>query len=107
MVAWDEEAGHEVIEQVTHAEPGKNERWWLVLSNGRSGRFAKNHRFLIESGDWCELQNLTTGEFLSNGVQVVGIQPEAMGPVVQITVSRVHTYHTLGVVSHNAKILYN
>ena len=103
VVAWDEEAGREVIEQVTHAEPGENERWWLTLSNGRAGRFARNHRFLIDSGDWCELQNLTTGEILSTGVQVVGVEPEQTGPVIKITVNRVHTYLTLGAVSHNAK----
>lgn len=101
--AWDEEAGRFCVETVTHAIPGFNSRWTLRLSNGREGRFAANHRFLLPDGGWVELQHLTPGTTLAGGLRVVNAEPEAFGPVCKITINRVHTYQTLGVISHNVK----
>jgi hypothetical protein len=104
VVAWDEAAGCECVEEVTHAVMSTNHRWLLVLSNGRTGRFAANHRFLLGDGRWQELQHLVPGDVLTNGLVVESARPDVYGPVVKITVNRVHTYITLGVVSHNVKI---
>jgi hypothetical protein len=103
VVAWDEDAGCECVEKVTGAVMGTNHRWTLVLSNGRTGRFAANHRFLLGDGRWQELQHLVPGDVLTNGLVVESARPDVYGPVVKITVNRVHTYITLGVVSHNIK----
>jgi len=105
VAAWDEHAGCKAIEAVTHVSMDENDRWWLHLTNGQAGRFAKNHRFLMLSGEWVELQHLSAGDWLFGGVHVVSAEPEARGPVVKITVNRVHTYITLGVVSHNVKVM--
>jgi hypothetical protein len=104
VVAWDEAAGCECVEEVTHAVMSTNHRWLLVLSNGRTGRFAANHRFLLSDGRWQELQHLAPGDVLTSGLVVESARPDVYGPVVKITVNRVHTYITLGVVSHNIKI---
>jgi hypothetical protein len=103
VVAWDEAAGCECVEEVTGAVMGANHRWMLGLSNGRTGRFAANHRFLLSDGRWQELQHLVPGDVLTNGLVVESARPDVYGPVVKITVHRVHTYTTLGVVSHNIK----
>jgi hypothetical protein len=103
VVAWDEAAGCECVEEVTFASMHTNHRWMLVLSNGRAGRFAANHRFLLSDGRWQELQHLAPGDVLTNGLVVESALADVHGPVVKITVNRVHTYTTLGVVSHNVK----
>jgi hypothetical protein len=103
VVAWDEAAGCECVEEVTFASMSTNHRWMLVLSNGRAGRFAANHRFLLSDGRWQELQHLVPGDVLTNGLIVESARADVYGPVVKITVNRVHTYTTLGVVSHNIK----
>jgi hypothetical protein len=103
VVAWDEAAGCECVEEVTHASMGTNHLWLIALSNGRAGRFAANHRFLLGDGRWQELQHLVPGDVLTNGLVVESAQADVYGPVVKITVNRVHTYTTLGVVSHNIK----
>jgi hypothetical protein len=105
VAAWDEETGTMVAEEVSAVSFGENTRWWIHLSNGRSGRFAANHRFLVASGEWIELQDLQAGEELHGGLQVLATKPESRGAVVRITVKRVHTYVTLGVISHNMKPL--
>jgi hypothetical protein len=105
VVAWDEAAGCECVEEVTSASMSANHRWLLVLSNGRTGRFAANHRFMLGDGRWQELQHLATGDVLMNGLAVESARAAGYGPVVKITVNRVHTYITLGVVSHNVKPL--
>jgi hypothetical protein len=105
VVAWDEAAGCECVEEVTHTSMSTNHRWLLVLSNGRSGRFAANHQFLLSDGRWQELQHLVHGDVLTNGLVVESARADVYGPVVKITINRVHTYTTLGVVSHNVKIL--
>jgi hypothetical protein len=102
VVAWDEAAGCECIEEVTFVERGENTVARLYLDNGQDGRFAINHRFLTHHGEWTELQHLHSGEKL-HGASVVSIQPLGSAEVVKITVNRVHTYITLGVVSHNLK----
>jgi hypothetical protein len=102
VVAWDEAAGCECIEEVTFVERGENTVARLYLDNGQDGRFAINHRFLTHHGEWTELQHLHSGEKL-HGASVVSIQPLGSAEVVKITVNRVHTYITLGVVSHNMK----
>lgn len=103
LVAWDEESRSFVKEFVTFASPDTNDRWSISLSNGESGKFAHNHRFLLESGEWKELENLVPGEILFGGITVLSTEPDEVGPVVRITVNRVHTYITLGVISHNVK----
>jgi hypothetical protein len=104
VVAWDEAAGCECIEEVTFVERGENTVARLYLDNGQDGRFAMNHRFLTHHGEWTELQHLHAGEKL-HGASVVCVQPLGFAEVVKITVNRVHTYITLGVVSHNVKAL--
>jgi hypothetical protein len=105
VIAWDEVANKFVKEYVTHAEMNENNRWWISLSNGQSGRFAHNHRFLTSNGVWKELETLIPGEVLFGGITVNSVREETLGPVVRITINRVHTYVTLGVVSHNLKPL--
>jgi hypothetical protein len=102
VVAWDEAAGCECIEEVTFVERGENTVARLYLDNGQDGRFAMNHRFLTHHGEWTELQHLHHGEKL-HGASVICVQPLGFAEVVKITVNRVHTYITLGVVSHNLK----
>jgi hypothetical protein len=102
VVAWDEAAGCECVEEVTFVERGENTVARLYLDNGRDGRFAMNHRFLTHHGEWTELQHLHSGEKL-HGSSVICVQPLGFAEVVKITVNRVHTYITLGVVSHNIK----
>lgn len=103
LVAWDEESRSFVKEFVIFASPDTNDRWSISLSNGKSGKFAHNHRFLLESGEWKELENLVPGEILFGGITVLSTEPDEVGQVVKITVNRVHTYITLGVISHNVK----
>jgi hypothetical protein len=76
---------------------------WIHLSNGKSGRFAANHRILTSENEWVELQNLTIGTTLEGGLSVVSTSDAGYGPVVKITVEDTHTYYTLGFVSHNIK----
>jgi hypothetical protein len=104
VVAWDEDAGCECVEEVTFVERGENTVARLYLDNGQDGRFAMNHRFLTHHGEWTELQHLHHGEKL-HGASVICVQPLGFAEVVKITVNRVHTYITLGVVSHNVKTL--
>jgi len=54
-----------------------------------------------------ELQDLKALSYLHSGVQVMSTEAADSGPVVKITVNRVHTYITLGVISHNIKDLYD
>ncbi len=102
--AWDEKKQNYVDAAVLVAQPATNHRMLIKLSNGREGLFAKNHKFLAGQ-TWTELQNLRPGNTLSDGVQVVSTEMRDLGPVVLITVEEVHTYVTLGVVSHNARKL--
>jgi hypothetical protein len=103
VAAWDETSGMTCFERVTYAEFGTNERMMVHLDNGMSGKFAINHRFLLSDGQWCELQNLEAGMELMFGVKVLSTESAEPGYVVKITVNRVHTYFTLGVISHNVK----
>jgi hypothetical protein len=100
--AWDEETSTYAPGTVIVASPAKNIRMRIKLSNGLEGLFAQNHKFL-RGTEWVELQNLEPGEELSNGINVVSIEPDGIGPVVFITIDRYHTYVTLGVVSHNVR----
>jgi intein/homing endonuclease len=102
--AWDEETSAYTPGTVIAASPANNTRMRIKLSNGLEGLFAQNHRFL-RGTEWVELQNLKPGEELSNGINVVSVEPDGNGPVVLITVDRYHTYVTLGVVSHNMKVI--
>jgi hypothetical protein len=98
--AWDEETSTFVDDVVTVSYIATNNRMWIVLSNGRMGRFARNHKFL-RGTEWVELQNLAAGDVLTNGISVIETKEDGHGPVVFITIKRVHTYVTLGVISHN------
>ena len=102
ICAWDEKVQEYVDARVIVAKMASNYRMFIKLSNGLDGLFAKNHKFLSGT-DWVELQNLRSGDELSNGVTVVSTKMETVGPVVLITVEEVHTYVTLGVISHNAR----
>ena len=104
VAAWDEEAACFCQEKIVAAVPSMNSLMRLYLDNGLDGRFAANHRFLTEDGQWIELQHLAPGSKL-RGATVIDVVPAGVSDVVQLTVDRVHTFITLGVVSHNMKIL--
>lgn len=103
VTAWDEETQSLTQERVTSVIPAVNHRMKIHLDSGKSGSFAPNHRFLCVGDEWIELQNLSEGIELSMGSRVAAISDDEDGPVMEITVNRVHTYITLGVISHNIK----
>jgi hypothetical protein len=103
VVAWDEKTKTLSTRRVTRAERETNYRMRLTLSSGKVGEFAINHRFLTHQHQWVELQELRVGDLLSTGVTVLATAATGPGPVVSMTVEDLHTYITLGVVSHNAK----
>lgn len=101
--AWDEGNKRFAPREITSHKIGENLRMLIVLSNGRSGEFAVNHRFLTLAGTWVELRDLKMGDVLHGDIRVVRTEDRAKGPVVSMVVNELHTYVTLGVVSHNAK----
>jgi hypothetical protein len=103
VTAWDEEKRILSPRRITYVKRGENVRMSLLLSNGKSGEFAVNHRFLTISNTWAELRDLKVGDILSTGVSVLGTMLTGPGPVISMLVDELHTYVTLGVVSHNAK----
>jgi hypothetical protein len=101
--SWNEKFSRFEIEEVLEASLAINDRSRIFFSNGLSGLFACNHRLLTATGDWKEVQYLAQGEMLHGGVYVLGSGKEGIGDVVKILISNLHTYVTLGVVSHNVK----
>ena len=91
---------------VTAMEMGEDERWEVVLEDGRTFVGTFNHR--VHTGnDWTEIRDLKAGDKL--------VQPEGHGivkyskqldhgPIVKITVADAHTYISEGFLSHNIKM---
>ena len=103
VLAWNEVTQTLSPRKVTSVKLDHNTRMAVTFSSGRSGEFAANHRFLTNEHKWVELRALKLGDILSTGVSVRDIVLTGNGPVVAITVEDLHTYITLGVVSHNVK----
>jgi len=104
LQSWNEKFSRFDIEEVTALERGYNERSRIFFSNGLSGLFSSNHRLLLANGEWKEIRDMVSGEMLHGDIYVLGHGPEGIGEVVKITISNLHTYVTLGVISHNLKI---
>jgi hypothetical protein len=93
------------IYPVSAVEMSEDERWEVLLEDGRSFVGSPNHR--VHTGDdWAEIHALKAGDKL--------VQPEGFGvvkssakldhgPVVKITVGDAHTYISEGFLSHNVK----
>jgi len=91
---------------VSAVEMSEDERWEVLLEDGRSFVGSPNHR--VHTGeDWTEIRALKAGDKL--------VQPEGFGvvkssakldhgPVVKITVTGAHTYISEGFLSHNVKM---
>lgn len=103
VVAWNERLERFESEMVVEVENSVNWRHTIELSNGQSGKFASNHRLLTSNLEWKELRDLLPGEELFGGISVVRVYEDTLGPVVKFTVNDLHTYVSLGVVSHNLK----
>jgi hypothetical protein len=103
VLAWDEAAKIYIPKKVLVAKPAQNFRLSIALSNGQKGMFAANHRFLMLDGTWKELQHIRAGEIFSTGVSVVETLLVGIGPVVSLVIEDLHTYLSIGIVSHNAK----
>ena len=101
--AWDEENGKFVNKRITYHSIEENQRMFVRLSSGRNGEFAANHRFLTDDGFWKELRHMPWGQLLHGGEFLVETKLTNRGPVVAMIVEDVHTYVTLGVISHNTK----
>jgi hypothetical protein len=92
---------------VTAVEMGEDERWEVVLDDGRIFVGTFNHR--VHTGDdWTEIRNLKAGDKLvqTDGYGIVQYSKQLdRGPIVKITVADAHTYISEGFLSHNVKIL--
>jgi hypothetical protein len=91
---------------VTAVEMGEDERWEVVLDDGRIFVGTFNHR--VHTGDdWTEIRNLKAGDKLVQtygyGIVLYSKQLDR-GPIVKITVADAHTYISEGFLSHNIKI---
>jgi hypothetical protein len=92
---------------VSAVEMSEDERWEVLLEDGRSFVGSPNHR--VHTGeDWTEIHALKAGDKL--------VQPEGFGvvkssakldhgAVVKITVADAHTYISEGFLSHNVKMI--
>jgi hypothetical protein len=92
---------------VTAVEMGEDERWEVVLDDGRIFVGTFNHRVHTEN-DWTEIRNLKAGDKLvqTYGYGIVQYSKQLdHGPIVKITVADAHTYISEGFLSHNVKIL--
>ena len=91
---------------VTAVEMGEDERWEVVLDDGRIFVGTFNHR--VHTGDdWTEIRNLKAGDKLvqTDGYGIVQYSKQLdHGPIVKITVADAHTYISEGFLSHNIKI---
>jgi hypothetical protein len=91
---------------VTAVEMGEDERWEVVLDDGRIFVGTFNHR--VHTGDnWTEIRNLKAGDKLvkTDGYGTVQYSKQLdHGPIVKITVADAHTYISEGFLSHNIKI---
>lgn len=91
---------------VTAVEMGEDERWEVVLDDGRIFVGTFNHR--VHTGDnWTEIRNLKAGDKLiqKDGYGIVKHSKQLdRGPIVKITVADAHTYISEGFLSHNIKI---
>lgn len=102
VVAWDGE--HYDSYPVISVDQSTNERWRMTMANGRSGIFAPTHRFLVD-GAWTKLMNIQLGQTIQGPTpsELASIEALEPGPVVKITVDKVHNYVTFGLLSHNMK----
>jgi hypothetical protein len=91
---------------VTAVEMGEDERWEVVLDDGRIFVGTFNHR--VHTGDdWTEIRNLKAGDKLvqTDGYGTVQYSKQLdRGAIVKITVADAHTYISEGFLSHNIKI---
>jgi hypothetical protein len=92
---------------VIAVEMGEDERWEVVLDDGRIFVGTFNHR--VHTGDdWTEIRDLKAGDKLiqTDGYGTVQYSKQLdHGPIVKITVADAHTYISEGFLSHNVKIL--
>ena len=92
---------------VTAVEMGEDERWEVVLDDGRIFVGTFNHR--VHTGnDWTEIRNLKAGDKLvqTDGYGIVQYSKQLdRGAIVKITVDDAHTYISEGFLSHNVKII--
>jgi len=92
---------------VTAMEMGEDNRWEVVLEDGRIFVGTFNHRVHTDD-NWTEIRNLKAGDKLvqPEGFGIVKSNKELdHGPVVKITVADAHTYISEGFLSHNVKIM--
>lgn len=92
---------------VTAMEMGEDERWEVILEDGRTFVGTFNHRVCTDA-DWIEIRNLKPGDKLvqQEGFGVVKSSKYLdNGPIVKITVAEAHTYISEGFLSHNIKIM--
>ena len=92
---------------VTAMEMGEDNRWEVVLEDGRIFVGTFNHRVRTDD-NWTEIRNLKIGDKLvqPEGFGIVKSNKELdHGPVVKITVADAHTYISEGFLSHNVKIM--
>ena len=91
---------------VTAVSFGEDERWEVVLEDGRTFLGTFNHRVCAIDKDWIEIRDLQPGDKLvqPEGVGVVKSSTQKdRGTIVKITVADAHTYISEGFLSHNIK----
>lgn len=92
---------------VTAVEMGEDNRWEVVLEDGRTFVGTFNHRVRTDN-NWTEIRNLKAGDKLvqPDGFGIVkSSQHLDHGPIVKITVGEAHTYISEGFLSHNVKMV--
>ncbi len=91
---------------VTAVSFGEDERWEVVLEDGRVFLGTFNHRVCAVDKDWIEIRDLQPGDKLvqQEGFGVVKSSTKKdHGTIVKITVDGAHTYISEGFLSHNMK----
>lgn len=79
--------------------------WIVNYQDGRSQKFKERHRFRLQSGGWCEIQDLQPDMVVDGTLPgvVASVSFYGAGQVQRITVDQVHTYMTSGLLSSNVK----
>jgi hypothetical protein len=85
----------------------RNDLHRLTLSNNETLKCTPDHELRMSTGEYIQLQNLSIGDVLYNGIEVLNIESLNEEEYVYdaLNVSNTNSYITNGVVSHNCLIM--